>query len=182
VNATGSSTDLDAMDVSSRKGVLTIQYKPVKLGKDQSPVINREVVKVTITLPNLKRAEFQKLAHFTIEGFTRSETIELVASSLTNGSAELNADRVKLTIDGQSTVTVRGETGQLDARLQGKSELMAFGLETRSATIAAVGMSKAQVSRFRTKANRPYNLLAIRPAPLMGKHPDLDFSDLLRQR
>lgn len=146
VNATGRSADLDAMDVSLRKGVLTIQYKPIKMGKDQSPVINREVVKVTVTLPSFKRVEFQKQASFTIEGFDRFETIELVANSQSKGSVDVKANRMKLTIDGQSSVTVRGETGQLDARLQGESELMAYDLKTRSTSIAVVGMSKAQVS------------------------------------
>ncbi len=146
VKASGRAQDLDAMEVNTRKGTLTIRYKPVKMGKDQNPVINRETVTVTVTLPELKKADFQKLARFTIEGFKRSAFIELTTNNLSTGSADLNADRVKLTMNGRSSVTVRGETGQLEASLQGQSELLGYSLQTRSAIVAVGGMSKAQVS------------------------------------
>ena len=146
VKASGRAEDLNAMDVSTRKGVLTVQYKPIKMSKDQNPVINREVVTVTVTMPVLKKGEFRKMARFAIEGFSRSEFVELMAGSQATGSADLTTSRMKLSLDGQSSMTVRGETGQLEARLQGQSGLMAYDLKTRSASVVADGMSKAEVS------------------------------------
>lgn len=145
VKASGRAEDLKAVEVSTRKGVLTVQYKSIKLSKDRNPVINRERVYVTVTLPAFRKGEFRKMARFTIEGFGRSEFIELIVTNQATGSADLTTGRVKLTLDGQSSITLRGETGQLEARLQGQSGLMAYDLKTRSVTVVADGMSKAQV-------------------------------------
>lgn len=146
VKAAGRDEDLNAMEVITRKGILTVQYKPIKINKNQNLVINREKVNVTVTLPTLKKGEFRKMAQFTIEGFSRSEFIELIASNQATGLADVTTSRVKLTLDGQSSITLRGETQQLEARLQGQSGLMAYDLKTRSATVVADGMSKVQIS------------------------------------
>lgn len=146
VNATGSPSDINMLDVRTKKGLLTIAYKPIPASKKQEDVvINHEWVKITVTLPVLKEATFEKGSTFNIDGFGRLGSVDLLANSLASGTATLKAERLKLNLQSHATVTLLGEGSYLDADLQGQSELTAVGFKTKQATLAVNGMSKANV-------------------------------------
>ncbi|WP_338875795.1 DUF2807 domain-containing protein [Spirosoma sp. SC4-14] len=146
VNATGSSSDINRLDVRTKKGLLTITYKPVAASKkEEDVIINHEWVNITVTLPVLKEATFEKASKFNIDGFGRLGSVELFANSLASGTATLKAERLKLNLQSHAAVTLLGETSYLDADLQGQSELTAGGFKTRQAMLAVNGMSKANV-------------------------------------
>lgn len=144
VKASGPSLDLGAMDVSNRNNTLLVQYTPVKRSENLN--IEHGVVTVKITLPILKKAEFMELTRFSIRGFDEMEDLELIASSLANGFAEVNAKSLKFTVDDLSSLEAQGESERLKAFLQGKSTLKGYGLKVRSVAITVEGMSKAEIS------------------------------------
>ncbi|GAB4033931.1 hypothetical protein GCM10028774_18600 [Spirosoma jeollabukense] len=132
------------MDVSTRSNTLLVQYTPVK--RSENPNSEHGVVSVKITLPILKKAEFMELPRFSIRGFDEMKDLELIASSLANGFADVNAKNLKFTVDDLSSLEVQGESEILKAYLQGKSTLKGYGLKARSVAITVESMSKAEIS------------------------------------
>lgn len=113
VKASGPSLDLGAMAISSQNGTLLVQYTPVK--RSENPNIDHGVVTVRITLPILKKAEFMELTRFSIKGFNELEYLDLIASDMANGFAEVNARNLRFTVHQLSSLVVQGESDRLKA-------------------------------------------------------------------
>ncbi len=108
---------------------------------------NHKKIKLVITMPRLKAAEFSGASHVKLQGFNDEEQMNLNISGASKLNAEsLQSDKLILELSGASHVALTGRSAKMEADLSGASYLNGQEFLVRDADINASGASKVQMT------------------------------------
>lgn len=145
VTATGRADDLEKLDVQVEGNTLKfdIDASWSWLGYNK----NHKKIKLLITLPRIKSAEFAGASHVNMRGFDDEEQMNITVSGASHLASEsIQADKLVLELSGASNAQLSGRIAKLDLELSGASHLNAENLLVRDADIEASGASHAKVN------------------------------------
>lgn len=138
VEATGDVRNLDDLVVIKNGSTLVAYY--------DRHANRRHTTTLHITLPDLASANFSGASISDIQGFERSEQVELVLSGASMCKLYPGFTDVKLNLSGASELDVSGSGTKLLAALSGASKLKAHEFAAENATLDVSGASTARVS------------------------------------
>ncbi len=149
VVAFGRSEDLEKLEVEVEAG--TLKFDMDAAWSWWGYTKNHKKIRLAITMPRLKAADFSGASHVKLIGFTDEEQMNLNISGASKLDAKsLNADKLVLELSGASHVQSSGRVGKLEAGLSGASHLNAQELMSRDVDIEASGASHVQISVQKT--------------------------------
>jgi hypothetical protein len=144
VVATGRSEDLENLEVEVVSG--TLKFDIDASWSWWGYTKNHKKIRLAITMPRLKAAEFSGASHVRMQGFNDEEQMNLNISGASKLDAEsLQSDKLVLELSGASHVELSGRAAKLDVELSGASHLNAQSFIVRDADINASGASHAQL-------------------------------------
>ena len=107
---------------------------------------NHKKIKLLITMPRIKSAEFSGASHVKLVGFSDEEQMNLTVSGASHVNGEsLQADKLVLELSGASHLQLSGRVAKLDAEISGASHLNAEEMIIRDADMEASGASHAKI-------------------------------------
>jgi hypothetical protein len=145
ITATGRADDLEKLDVQVEGNTLKfdIDASWSWMGYNK----NHKKIKLLITLPRIKSAEFSGASHVNLRGFNDEEQMNITVSGASHLAGDsIQADKLVLELSGASHAKLSGRIAKLDLELSGASHLNAEELLSRDADIEASGASHAQVT------------------------------------
>ncbi|MFY0651966.1 MAG: PspC domain-containing protein [Cyclobacteriaceae bacterium] len=106
--------------------------------------LDEKLVKVYISMPELKSTKGSGASDFDISGFSSNEFyVNLSGASIAD--IDLDSDNIEVDLKGASKVNFSGSTKNIEADISGASNLRSFDLVANSASIEASGASSARV-------------------------------------
>ena len=145
IAASGRAEDLDKLDVQVEGNTLKFDLDASWSWMGYNK--NHKKIKLLITLPRIKSAEFSGASHVNLRGFNDEEQMNITVSGASHFDGEsVQADKLVLELSGASHAKISGRIAKLDVELSGASHLDADALLARDADIEASGASHAQVN------------------------------------
>lgn len=138
VLARGSQAGVARLDVLQTTGTLRVRHRFGFWWGSRN-------VTLTVTLPELRELEASGACLVQISGIDHPHGLVLEATGATVIKFNGRVDRLRAEAVGASRIQAEGTCQHLDAEAVGASTFSAFGLETQTAHVEAVGASTAQV-------------------------------------
>jgi hypothetical protein len=138
ISAEGDSRNIDDLSVYKDGNTLVIRYSHSSNRKHETHI--------SITMPELKSANFSGGSVSTVSGFSSSDGFDFYLSGGSIAQVDITSSEVDLTLSGGSDLTLLGAGTKLNADVSGASMLRAFGFQTSEATINASGASSIKVT------------------------------------
>ena len=124
---------------------LTIEYDSDNKKFDwKSNPINLDKIKINITTPELESLDLKGSGDVIFSGFN-SDNLEINVLGAIDVEGQANAHDVVVMLAGASELELRGEGSNLEATVQGASQLKAYNFTTENANVEANGASSAKV-------------------------------------
>jgi hypothetical protein len=101
---------------------------------------------ITITMPDLRSANFSGASDSRISGFYELETLDIILSGASVSQLDIETTDLDLILSGASTLTLRGSGQNLNAELSGASLLRAFDFPVALANLYVSGASNGRVA------------------------------------
>ncbi|HRX16589.1 MAG TPA: DUF2807 domain-containing protein [Spirochaetota bacterium] len=128
---------LDIIDVTVRKGVLTISYLE-NLSSDFIP-------EYTIELPQLSYLGVEGAAIVKMENTFTGNQITIESKGATAAEVYVDVNNLTIKAGGNSVVVLNGEASILEAEIKGKTELRARDFIAEKAVIKSTGFTKSEI-------------------------------------
>lgn len=145
ISASGYPEDLEKLDVQLEGN--TLKFDLDASWSWLSFNHNHKKIKLLITMPRMKSAEFSGASHVNLHGFNDEEQMNITVSGASHLVGEsIQADKLVLELSGASHAKLSGRIAKLDLEISGASHLNAEELLSRDADIEASGASHAQVN------------------------------------
>ena len=145
ITASGRADDLEKLDVQVEGNTLKFDLDASWSWMGYNK--NHKKIKLLITLPRIKSAEFSGASHVNLRGFDDEEQMNITVSGASHFAGDsIQADKLVLELSGASHAKISGRIAKLDVELSGASHLDADALLARDADIEASGASHAQVN------------------------------------
>ncbi|RCR66707.1 head GIN domain-containing protein [Larkinella punicea] len=151
IMAKGDQRNLDDLDVEVRNGTLFAGYRTNKSRKYTTAF--------TITMPNLRGANFSGGVHAKVKGFANLTDLDIELSGGAHGSWEVIATRTNAVVSGgsklqliESKITTGGDDSitslinQLTVDASGGSHVEAFDYAAKSVNVKSTGASHADIT------------------------------------
>lgn len=137
VEVKGDRRNLDDLEVSKTGNTLITRFRTNR---------NRQhTTYITISMPELKSANFYGATTSSISGFQNEEfTLNLSGASV--AQIDMEAVTTKVNLSGASNLTLSGNTAAMSADLSGASLLKSYSMEAEDISIVASGASHAYVN------------------------------------
>ena len=114
--------------------------------KNHTSVRGNAVMNAYITTKNLSRFSIDGASKLILENQWKVQDGKIAVSGASDFNGELVADRLKMELEGASTIDVIGSISSLDAELSGSSDLLDYGLDISNLDINLAGASTAFLS------------------------------------
>jgi hypothetical protein len=137
ITAKGDSRNVEDLSVYKDGNTLIIRY-------DHNSNRRHETY-ITITMPELKSANFSGGSSSTVSGFSSMDGFDFYLSGGSIAQVNIESPDVDIMLSGGSDLTLLGSGTTLDAEVSGASILRAFNFNTTEATIHASGASSIRV-------------------------------------
>jgi len=139
VRVVGSEARLNDVEVENQNGTLEIRFDQL------FTTSSNDLLEINLTMPELEDLRLGASAQLNLSN-VRTEELDIVLGGSSKGFLEINAQRISLSMVGASSLKLFGQSRQLDATLNGASQLEAQDLQVQNASLETSGASKAQVN------------------------------------
>jgi hypothetical protein len=95
-------------------------------------------------MPELESLELKGAGDVTLRDFT-SDRLDIEAMGALDIKGQMNVQNLTVQLDGASKLELRGSGNNLDATVQGASQLRAYDFTTENVIVEANGVSSAKV-------------------------------------
>ena len=141
ITASGREQDLDGLEVNTARNTLSVQYED--RGR---PARNREAVRLSIRLPQLRAIDFSGATRSTVSGFQQQEEFSVNLSGASKSRIETDTRRLLLDLSGASNIELSGQARDMRGSCSGATTLQAADLKAATATLAVSGASRARLN------------------------------------
>ena len=139
VSITADDNVIEKVQVTKEGDTLKIGLKPtLSLG----PVI----LKVTVTVPQLRGLGISGASHGTISDFSSTENLGITVSGASMVTGDITAGNVEFVISGASTVQLEGSAKDMIADVSGASRLNLGGFVVNNANVTISGASTGTIN------------------------------------
>ncbi|MBX2898163.1 MAG: PspC domain-containing protein [Cyclobacteriaceae bacterium] len=107
--------------------------------------LDDDKVKISITMPNLKKLKAKGAGKIDFEGFYE-EDVEIDLTGAMKAEGRLEARNLTIELTGATVLELNGRGDFMEANATGASSLRAFGYEADEVIVAARGVSSARVN------------------------------------
>jgi Putative auto-transporter adhesin, head GIN domain len=139
VRVSGRPEDIKDLEARVSGGTLKVENKDRNWWQNR----NRQEVKVEITMPSLRGAEFSGASTVVVSGFRNQNQLDLDLSGASKLTMAIDADNLNLELSGASTARLSGRADQIKGEVSGASTVKAEELVSKTAQVEANGASTA---------------------------------------
>jgi phage shock protein PspC (stress-responsive transcriptional regulator) len=145
VEVTGPESERKRYEVYVTGETLVIEYEEKKKLFWKRNLIDDDLMRINITLPNLRELDVTGAGKINFGGFDEDEMdIKLMGAVVADG--ELNANNLNIKLTGASFLDLKGNGRFMEADILGASGLRAYGYEVKHCIVEAHGASMAKVN------------------------------------
>jgi hypothetical protein len=138
VSARGDRRDIEDLIAEKEGLTLVIRYNESRN--------HRQIIHVTVTMPELQGVNFSAASESRISGFSSSNTLTLALSGASVCQLEADAGEIECLLSGASYLSLRGSARSLGADVSGASVLNAFDFPVAQARLVMSGASDGRVT------------------------------------
>jgi hypothetical protein len=140
----GSESEKRKYKINQHGQTLVIEYNNNKSFDWKDNPLNLDKIRIKITMPELESLELKGAGDVTLRDFT-SDRLDIEAMGALDIKGQLNVQDLTIQLDGASKLELRGTGSNLDATVQGASQLRAYDFTTENVIVEANGVSSAKV-------------------------------------
>lgn len=137
VSVRGDRRNIDDLDVYKDGNTLVVRY-------DENTGRKHDTY-VSVTMPELRSANFSGATNSTISGFTIDEEFNFYLSGASVSQVDIESPHINVTLSGASNLSLVGSGHELTAEISGASEFNAYRFEASEIEINVSGASYARV-------------------------------------
>jgi phage shock protein PspC (stress-responsive transcriptional regulator) len=145
VEVTGPESERKRYQVYVTGETLVVEYEEKKKLFWKRNLIDDDMIRINITLPQLRELDVTGAGKINFGGFDEDEMdIKLMGAVMADG--ELNANSLNIKLTGASFLDLKGNGRFMEADILGASGLRAYGYEVKHCIVEAHGASMAKVN------------------------------------
>jgi phage shock protein PspC (stress-responsive transcriptional regulator) len=131
--------------VTQHGRTLSIEYNGENKKFDwKSNPLNLKKIRINITTPELESLDLKGSGDVIVTGFS-SDNFEMDVLGAIDIEGQINARDMAISLGGACELELRGEGNNMEATIQGASQLKAYNFTTENASVEANGASTAKV-------------------------------------
>lgn len=145
VELVGPDEERQKYKITKHGTTLAIEYDSDKKYDWKSNPLNLHKIRINITMPELESLELKGAGDVIFSNFN-SDNFDIDVLGAVEVEGQINAHDIVINMSGASKLELSGQGTNMEATIQGASQLRAFNFSTENAMVEANGASSAKVS------------------------------------